>query len=77
MNIKAKDVVELKRAIRRSEDAEYGLKGETGVVVEVFRPQSQAGGGILKPWHAKVRMDRGGKIKTFRLTSLSRIRTTA
>ena len=50
----------------------YAKEGERGVVVGTFRPPS-SGAGLLQPWYAKVRMDAGGKVKTFRLTSLTRV----
>lgn len=49
--------------------AAYGTKGESGVVVEVFRPIA-TGGNEIKPPSAKVRMEGTGQIKTFRLSSL-------
>ena len=52
----------------------YGSLGEIGTIIEIFRPQSTAGGGYVKtPFYAKVKMDVCNGIKTFRLTSLSRV----
>jgi hypothetical protein len=52
----------------------YGSPGEIGTIIEIFRPQSTAGGGYVKtPFYAKVKMDVYDGIKTFRLTSLSRV----
>ena len=45
----------------------YASEGETGVIVEIFRP-IPTGGGEVKALCAKVKI--GDKIKTFRLTSL-------
>ena len=45
----------------------YASEGETGVIVEIFRP-TPTGGGEVKALCAKVKI--GDKIKTFRLTSL-------
>lgn len=47
----------------------YAEAGETGVVKEVFRPES-TGGGERKAWYVKVMMDSDKKVKTFRQTSL-------
>lgn len=45
----------------------YASEGETGVIVEIFRP-IPTGGGEVKALCAKVKIQ--DKIKTFRLTSL-------
>ena len=45
----------------------YASEGETGVIVEIFRP-TPTGGGEVKALCAKVKIQ--DKIKTFRLTSL-------
>lgn len=50
---------------------EYAKEGDTGVILEVFRPQPTAAGKI-KPLSAKVRIN--DQIKTFRLTSLDHVK---
>jgi hypothetical protein len=50
----------------------YAKAGDEGEVVETFRSQAQDGPGVGGTWAAKVKMDADGKIKTFRLTSLTR-----
>jgi hypothetical protein len=50
----------------------YSSQGETGIIIEIFRPKSTAGGGMSKTLlSAKVKMDDCDNIKTFRLTSLT------
>jgi hypothetical protein len=63
------DDVIVARDITRREGI-YATAGETGRVVETFRPPSSAAH-QLGPWYAKVRMA-GGVLKTFRVTSLER-----
>ena len=51
----------------------YGSLGETGTIIEIFRPQPTGGGSYTAtPLSAKVKMDVYGGIKTFRLTSLNK-----
>lgn len=89
MNITAGNTVELKRDIRRLPEwiwdlpgpwppltkgswLPYASAGDVGVVLETFKGYED---GSFRVWHAKVRMDDGGVIKTFRLTSLCRTDT--
>lgn len=65
------DTVFVNKDISRVEGP-YAKAGERGVVVGTFRPPS-SGAGLLQPWYAKVKMDVGGKVLTFRLTSLTRV----
>ena len=52
----------------------YASLGEIGTIIEIFRPQPTSGGGYVKtPFYAKVKMDVYDGIKTFRLTSLSKV----
>ena len=72
VNIKATDLVRIKRDITR-QGALYAKTGECGVVEEVFRNSSQSGTpGSRGTWHAKVRI--GSTLKTVRLTSIEKVR---
>lgn len=64
MSINKNDKVMVNKEINRKEGL-YAVKGEVGEVIEVFYPET-------KVPHAKVLIE--GKIKTFRLTSLDKIK---
>lgn len=72
------DKVVVNKAIYRTESVSrekrlYASLGDTGSIIEVFRPQSTSGGACAKtPYYAKVIMDNSTGIKTFRLTSLGK-----
>lgn len=71
MHYKVGQQVKVNKDIHRVEDSHasfpYAKSGETGIIVEIFRP-IPTGGGEVKPICAKVDIE--GTIKTFRLTSL-------
>lgn len=71
MHYKVGQQVKVNKDIHRVEDPHatcpYAVCGETGIIIEIFRP-IPTGGGEIKPLYAKVNIE--GKIKTFRLTSL-------
>jgi hypothetical protein len=53
----------------------YASLGDSGSIIEVFRPQSTSAGtaaAAKAPYYAKVIMDNSTGIKTFRLTSLGK-----
>lgn len=62
--------VEVARAIFRDRTL-YAAQGEIGEVIGVFKTQPYRHGSTVV-WHAKVRMEGSGVIKTFRVTSLTR-----
>ncbi len=76
--IRPGDNVSLLRNISRDEDLSYGIAGQSGQVIEVFKNKDdnwdlQRQREKQKTLYVKVKMDLPGKpIRTFRLTSLAR-----
>lgn len=71
MNLQSGDRISLRRDIVRHEGP-YASIGDQGTILSIFRPIPTA---LMetKPLSAKVQMD-DGPIKTFRLTSLKKIK---